>query len=79
MLLAFMGCTLPRYVYIVVNYSELLSSTDTKYELVMTAAEIFCCCLFYASTLIHLTLSPHPRWLFSRLSPLCRRNSAARH
>jgi hypothetical protein len=69
MLLAFMTCTLPRYVYILVNYSEENPTTDGLHGLVMSIIEIICCSLFYCSTLIHLILSPHPR---SLLRHLCR-------
>lgn len=66
MLLAFMACTLPRYIYMVVNYSEMHLTVNDDYELVMSAIEIVCCCLFYISTLIHLVVSPNPRSLLCR-------------
>uniref|UniRef100_A0A0P6EXH5 Uncharacterized protein n=1 Tax=Daphnia magna TaxID=35525 RepID=A0A0P6EXH5_9CRUS len=63
MLLAFMACTLPRYVHIVVNYSEHAPTMDGHYGLALSIMEILCCSLFYCSTLIHLVVSPHPRAL----------------
>ncbi|XP_057374116.1 bombesin receptor subtype-3-like [Daphnia carinata] len=69
MLLAFMACTLPRYVHIVVNYSDHAPTMDGHYGLALSIMEILCCGLFYCSTLIHLVVSPHPRAL---LRQLCR-------
>lgn len=70
MLFAFMACTLPRYVHVVINYSEHAPTMDGLYGLAMSVMEIICCSLFYTSTLIHLIVSPHPR---SLLRQFCRR------
>lgn len=74
MLLVFMGCTLPRYVYIVLNYSELPPTENRDYELAFSAVEILCYCLFYSSTLIHLLVSPHSRFVLRQLFH-CRRQA----
>ncbi|KAI9557028.1 hypothetical protein GHT06_016824 [Daphnia sinensis] len=75
MLLAFMACTLPRYVHIVVNYSEHAPTMDGQYGLALSVMEILCCSLFYCSTLIHVIVSPHPRALLRQFCSHRRRQT----